>query len=343
MVKVFKKLTLRTREIIFQVILHGLVFIFYAVSRQHPQFESYEIPFFLNYALLAFIINYFLLPKFLYQKKYTRFILFLLLTLVGVILIEELFLEQIFFPDTRGTNFPGIFFTLLGILPVSTILVGLKTIWDAFVKQRELEELQNAATENELQFLKSQINPHFLFNNLNNLYAHAIEGSSKTPDIILELSSVLRYMLYDCKARYVALDKEVEQLENFINISEMQIEDRGKVTFETDIQYGYKIAPLLLSVFVENAFKHSTASQAKDIDIYVKVKVTVDGELHFTCENTFARESNISSISSGIGLENVRKRLQLLYPDQHHLDISIEKNRYKVFLSLSLNRIGEEA
>jgi Putative regulator of cell autolysis len=122
-------------------------------------------------------------------------------------------------------------------------------------------KLENSVKESELQFLKYQINPHFLFNNMNNLYAHAIENSSKTPEIILEFSAVLRYMLYECKARFVALEKEIEQLKNYINLNTLQIEGSGKVDYTINgMESGFQIAPLILMVFIENAFKHSASS-----------------------------------------------------------------------------------
>jgi hypothetical protein len=327
------------QEVIFQIVLHVLVFIFYSIDRRNPQIENYEIVFFLNLAFFAFLFNYFLLPRLLYQRKY--FYTFVVLTMMigAAVIMEEFVLEQIYFPDTRGSRFAGIFYTLLGILPVFTILVGFKFAWDALGKQREVEQLQMVVRESELQFLKSQINPHFLFNNLNNLYAHAIEESPRTPEIILGLSSVLRYMLYDCRAEYVPLKKEIEQLENFIKISELQIEERGNVSFTADQQVGnYQIAPLLLNVFVENAFKHSTASQSDDINIVVKLSVSDEGVMNFSCINSFNEQSNTTNLASGIGLENVRKRLELIYPNAHELLIKNKQNQYEVLLMIELNQ-----
>ena len=224
--------SISSREVIFQIILHLMVFVFYSFDRNEPLFEVQKVVYFLHYTFAAFIINYILLPRFLYQKKHWQFSVTVLLVIVAVILIEELVLEPIYFPK-RAHSFPGLLFTLAQILPVITILTGFKFAWDAIGKQREVDQLKDAVKESELQFLKSQINPHFLFNNLNNLYSYAIENSPKTPEIILELSGVLRYMLYECKEKYVSFEKEVTQLKNFINLNEMQIEERGNVSFST--------------------------------------------------------------------------------------------------------------
>ena len=333
-----QSISIKTKEIIFQIILHSMVFVFYSFDRNDPLFEIQKVVYFLHYTLAAFVINYFLLPRFLYQKKHWQFSLSVLLVIIAVILIEELVLEPIYFPK-RANSFPGLLFTLAQILPVITILTGFKFAWDALGKQHEVDQLKNAVKESELQFLKSQINPHFLFNNLNNLYSYAIENSPKTPEIILELSGVLRYMLYECREKYVPLEKEVAQLENFINLNEMQIEERGNVKFSAqNIELGYSIAPLILIVFIENAFKHSTASQTDKISIHVNLNLSEKGILEFVCKNSFQPQSNTENLSQGIGLENVKKRLELLYPKEHQLEINNNGKLYEVRLSIDLNK-----
>lgn len=339
MTQKLSKSLISSKEVIFQLVLHALVFIFYSFDKDNPLITFQQIIFFLNYALAAFLINYLLLPRFFFQKKYLHFFAYLLLIIIGVIVMEELVLEKIYYPDTKGKSFPGVFYSLLDVLPVITILSGFKFAWDALGKQREVDELKTAVKESELQFLKSQINPHFLFNNLNNLYAYALEKSSKTPEIILELSGILRYMLYECKEKYVALSKEVVQLENFINLNEMQIEERGQVSFSSqNIRQGYQIAPLILVVFIENAFKHSTASQTDEILIDVDLNLSEKGILDFVCKNSFQPQSNTDNLLHGIGLENVKKRLQMIYPDAHQLNIKKGENLYEVHLTIDLNK-----
>ena len=326
-----------SKEVIFQVILHIILFLFFSFDRHQPQIEEFQIVAFLNYALGALIINYVLLPRFFYSKQYLLFFIYVSIIVAAIIAVEELVLERIYFPDTRGTRFPGVIYSLLDVMPVITILAGFKFAWDASLKQKEVEELRTSVKESELQFLKSQINPHFLFNNLNNMYSHAIEQSPKTPSIILELSSVLRYMLYDCKENFVALRKEIEHLKNFTQLNELQIEDRGEVTFQSEqIPTGFLIAPLILTVFIENAFKHSTASQSEDIFIDIKINVTPNGELDFECKNSYLADTNTEKLTNGIGLQNVKKRLKLLYPDAHNLVINDTENSYSVHLKMNL-------
>jgi sensor histidine kinase YesM len=146
-------------------------------------------------------------------------------------------------------------------------------------------------------------------------------------------------MLYDCKEDYVPLEKEISHLKDYTTLNELQIEKRGIVTFKAeDIPTEYSIAPLILMVFIENAFKHSTASQSSKIRINIEIKVTNDGVLEFECKNTFEDLTNTEAIPHGIGLKNVKKRLDLLYPAAHQLTIRETDNWYIVNLSIRLKK-----
>ncbi|UCD61364.1 MAG: histidine kinase [Flavobacteriaceae bacterium] len=327
------------QELFFQFVLYILVLLFYSFDRNDPGITLAQLVFFLLYACASVFITYFLMPKFLYNKKYWHFFGFVVMVLLIVIIAEEL-LEVVFYPGTPRANFTGIYFAIFNVLPIIAILSGFKFAWDAIGKQSEVEKLKTTMQESELQFLKSQINPHFLFNNLNNLYSYAIELSPKTPTIILELSSVLRYMLYECKERFVPLSKEIEQLENFTQLNELQIEERGKVSFKaTAIKPGYQIAPLILLVFIENAFKHSQSGQSSNIRIDVDIKM--DGDtLHFNCKNNFQPITETENLTKGIGLDNVKKRLQLLYPNAHELKINETPDKFEVDLKMELQKIS---
>ena len=326
-------------ELLFQAILHIIVFLFYSFDRNNPGITYDHFLFFAIYTIASVIITYYLMPKYLYKKKYGAFTGLAVCVFFTVIMIEEL-LETVLFPGTiRASIVPGIYYAFFDILPVLAILAGFKFAWDAIGSQQEVEKLRNYVQESELQFLKSQINPHFLFNNLNNLYSYALEGSSKTPEIILEMSGVLRYMLYECKEKLVPLHKEIEQLSNFIKLYKLQIEERGKVNFtEGSMDSGFKIAPLILVVFIENAFKHSQSGQSKDIEIDIEVRME-DNHLMFVCKNNFEQVTSMDTVAKGIGLKNVRKRLELLYPGKHKLEIKETHNQFAVFLTMQLEKM----
>lgn len=326
-------------ELVLQIVLHALVFLLFAFSRRDQEIHFEFIVFFIPYAIAGLFINYKLLPSLFYRKKYWQFVLGFLAVVVVVIAFEELVVEKIFYPDSRGKSFPGIFYGLVEVLPPIIILTAFKFAWDALMKQNKVEALEKAVKESELQFLKSQINPHFLFNNLNNLYSYALENSPKTPKIILELSGVLRYMLYECKEEYVPLQKEITQLENFTKLNELQIEERGKVNFtKENISGQYEIAPLILMVFIENAFKHSQSSLSDDINIDISISLTDDHSLRFNCKNNYQKQSNVDQLSRGIGLQNVKKRLDFLYPDAYKLNINESDDQYEVDLVIKLHQ-----
>lgn len=328
------------KELLFQIVLHILVLLFFSFDRNEGGIIVHKAIFLLFYSIATVAITYFLMPKYLYKKKYWQFFLGFILVVVAVIIIEELLLEPLIFPGTRrASTFPGIYVSLLGVLPVMFILSGCKFGWDALQKQDEIDELQSTIQESELQFLRSQINPHFLFNNLNNLYSYALQNSPKTPEIILEMSGVLRYMLYESKEQFVPLKKELEQLGNFIRLYRLQIEDRGKVRFEVgEMEEEYRIAPLILIVFIENAFKHSQSGQSSNIEIDISVQMK-GSTLEFHCRNNFETVPSLDTVAKGIGLKNVQKRLELLYPKKHVLKIEEEEKSYHVFLSLELEKV----
>ncbi len=335
-----KILNIYIRELILQLGLLILVFVFYTFDQHEHSVVEHEVAYFINYMIAAYFISYYLLPKFYYKKRFKLFIIYVLLVIAAVIYIEEGLIERIYFPETRGKHFPGVFYNLANCLPILTIITGFKFGWDALVKQKQLDDLKDMVQESELMYLKSQINPHFLFNNLNNLYAYALEQSPKTPEIILELSTVLRYILYECRDNYVPLSKEVNHLNDFIKLSKLQVEERGEVMFSSDIKnMGFKIAPLILPVFIENAFKHCTSSLSSNAAIHIDLVVNDTGLLEFICTNTFSTQSNTDNLSKGIGLENVKRRLQLLYPNAHKLKIEAEETEYRVKLQMQLNPI----
>lgn len=332
------KRKISTKELIFQAITLAVAALFFIFDRQEEVIDLRRVPSFITFSIGALFTGYVLLPKYFYKKKYIHFGVSFLAVVIIIILLEEFVIEQIVYPDTRALDFQKLN-SLVEIIPVLVILTSFKFAWDLNAKQRAIEALSSAAKESELKFLKSQINPHFLFNNLNNLYSYSITDASKTSDIILELSSVLRYMLYECKEDWVPLEKEIDHLGKYISLNELQIEERGKVTFQTDNRSsGYKIAPLLLMVFIENAFKHSTASISEGINIGISLSVSENGHLSFVCKNNYEQIGNNENLSGGIGLENVRKRLDLLYPEKYNLSINDDKKSYEVDLSIQLNQ-----
>ncbi len=189
--------------------------------------------------------------------------------------------------------------------------------------------------EAELKYLKNQIQPHFLFNTLNNIYGMILSQDEKAAETVVKLSDLLSYMLYKSNVRNITLCKEINQLNSFIELESVRYERKLDLTYTQNIiNSQLKIAPLLLIPFVENAFKHGPGKSDQNSFVYILIE-TQANELYFTVENSYARTSNHDKLQSGIGLENIQKRLELLYPNRHSLNI-IKTDSFLVKLMIEL-------
>lgn len=210
---------------------------------------------------------------------------------------------------------------------------AIKFARDSFLRRQQEQEA-------ELKLLKAQLNPHFLFNTLNNLYGLSLIKSDELPRLMLKLSDLLRYSLYETKETLVPLVKEISYLENYISLEKIRLEDKTNIKFiKTGDLSSVKIAPMLLIIFVENAFKHV----GSDLNGQGKVAIAIHAankQITFSCENSIENpndnEENLEKGSSGIGLENAKKRLKLLYPEKHQLKICRLESSFSVQLTLDL-------
>lgn len=292
-----------------------------------------------TYLLPVLLNNVIFIPRLLYKSRYWAYSFLLLFFVFATGLLEELVLENIFYPTTRGgeLSLGGVQNAAFKIGFVLGLFSSFKLLWDYQKKQKQVSELEKEKVESELKFLKSQVNPHVLFNNLNNIYSYALEKSEKVPEMLLKLSEVMRYMLKDGTETMVPLQKEIKYLRNFIELQKLRLEGRGEVGFSVQGDPGeHKIAPLLLVSFVENSFKHSMKIED---DIYINILIIIDdGELTFVARNNYSEidNSELEKEASGIGLQNVKKRLQLIYEDEHTLSIEQSSGEFCVHLTLNL-------
>ncbi len=203
-------------------------------------------------------------------------------------------------------------------------------------EQEKVAAVKKEHVEMELKFLKSQINPHVLFNNLNTIYSYSIEKPNEVPDMILMLSDNLKHVLHESNSKTVPLEKEIQFIDNYIRFQRIRVEGVKQIQYEKDIDsYDYEIAPLLLITIIENAFKHSALHS--DISILIKVG---SGVLECVCENGFKDEDEASSFK--IGLQNLEKRLALIYEDAYELNIK-KGETFKVYLKLILTNVPSSA
>jgi two-component system LytT family sensor kinase len=287
-----------------------------------------------------FYLNYLLLiPTFLDKKRYSIYAVTIVVTVIvygfgkyGLALIfKQYVLMRTGHPALGfGSYFLSTVFTSLVFLFLSTVL---KFTVDWFLNERIQRDLENQRLSAELAFLKSQINPHFLFNSLNSIYSLAYQRSETTPEAILKLSEIMRYMLYECNDNKVDLSKELQYLQNYIDLQKIRFAGKAYIDFKVDGKVeNQQIVPLLLIAFIENAFKHGVANNPlKPIRLLIDVE---DEHLHFYIQNK--KHNNNRDPSGGIGLSNVQRRLDLLYPSKYNLDIRDETDTYTVELSLVL-------
>jgi len=226
------------------------------------------------------------------------------------------------------------FDVLPGIFIIMACMAIGYAIQELILKIRKDKEISHEHAIAELQLLKSQISPHFLFNVLNSLYALALERSEETPDVILKLSDILRYSLYETQEKEVPMANEIHIINTYIEIERLRIPESAQVSFiYSGVGATSKIAPMLLLPLVENAFKHGTDSTVGSS--YVEAVLSCDADmLTFVCRNSF-KESPAKDIG-GIGIQNIRKRLQLLYPQRHSLEIEKKENVFTATLKLKL-------
>ncbi|MCT4614601.1 MAG: histidine kinase [Marinifilaceae bacterium] len=219
------------------------------------------------------------------------------------------------------------------------ISVSLKLSKKEKENEIRIKNLEKSKIETELKFLKTQINPHFLFNALNNIYAITYKGDSQAPDKILDLSDMLRYVLYECKSDRVQLQKEIDYIKHYIKFQQLKTKETQNIILKTNtINSNCKIAPMLLIPFVENSFKHSNISKEKFGFVRIEIN-QYKNSIAVNIENSIPHSpiAKMHDNSSGIGLENVKKRLELIYPDNHILNYSKQNNKFVVNLKINTN------
>lgn len=262
-------------------------------------------------------------------RKYTKkWIVILLLTFAAVpILITG---YEVIFTTNKSVNFLGSYHPKIAILVVSyyVILSCLAFFW--FAKQLVLvNKLKNESAKTELALLKNQVNPHFFFNMLNNLYGLVSTDTIKAQQLILKMSDLMRYSIYEGERHTVSIEEEIDFLKNYVEIHQMRYHRNVNIDFNCTIDKVKEVVPLLFLILLENSFKHGVENLREEA--YIKVDlVSTKKYIKFTLENNYEGKGN----KTGIGLKNLKRRLDLTYPNQHELSFSITANVYQVQLTL---------
>jgi sensor histidine kinase YesM len=293
---------------------------------------------------LVYIILYYLYPKFLYTGKIWKFLFLFLLAIslaaMAQRITDNLIILDFFFPDWEEEatfNFSQLVRGAVNFGSVLAIPMTVKLMEHLNKVQQHEQILAKEKLEAELAFLKNQVQPHFLFNTLNSLYSLILKKSDQSLDVVLKLSELLRYMLYETNSIQVDLQKEIHNIKNYLALEKIRYGKRvdlslniwGEIT-------GRGIAPMLILPFIENSFKHST--KGFDGTAWITIELGIkDDNLILKVENSLPNESaDQKSLIGGIGLQNVKRRLSLIYPEKHSLKIDITDDSYSVHLHLNL-------
>ncbi len=304
--------------------------------------------------IVSYFVVYGLIPKYLLTKKYKLFALYSFYTLVlsTYLIVLAILGSFIFLSNMNITNMPpmskNFVFVLILVYLIVIIISFVSILNHNFKNISKNKELQNKILEaqlqfkdQELQYLKKQIHPHFLFNTLNTIYGFALKKSENTADVILKLSNLLDYILYQVNKPKVSLTEEILHLKEYISLEKIRFKDSLKVEFShNDFDNSIQIAPMLLIPFVENAFKHGSL-----INGFLTIEINLiveDNKLDFSIKNSVVKDST-NSQKKGIGLENIKKRLDLHFKNNYNLDIYNSEGMFNVNLSISnINNIENE-
>lgn len=291
--------------------------------------------------IIAYLNYFVLLPRFLERKRWLRYIAEFIVPFAIIVALRVIIQRYIIdgFTHHERYFYSSTFIVQTAVITLFiTIFISLlRFVSEWFQIEAIKKEVETEKLTAELNFLKAQINPHFLFNTLNNLYYLAYSKSENTTEVISRLSQVMRYMIYDANHERVLLDKEIEYMQNYIGLESLRLNNQIPISFVTKGNTnGVEIAPLILITFLENAFKHGVTSNNPEAWVNIRIHVEND-RLYYSVENSKGKNALLDNGGkSGIGLSNVRRRLELVYPAKHTLKVEDTPDRYYIELEITL-------
>jgi LytS/YehU family sensor histidine kinase len=297
----------------------------------------------MSFNIVASYIHYlFILPILFRDKKWGKYFLFLILLLTVSIVLRILTENNVFPALTKNETYyqtvklTRIVSTVWDTLSFLLFTGMIRFVLDWFELENKRKQLENEKLTAELNYLKSQINPHFLFNTLHNLNSLVYAGAKNANEVIIKLSNIMRYMIYESGKERVALSSEIEYMNDYIHLESIRLNNSFKLDFTiTGPVEKINIAPLMLITFLENAFKHGVSDQ--EPDCWIDVKLSVDSrQLTYRVSNKKIRNVKQNKLKSGFGLDNVKKRLELSYPDKYALVVDDREDTYSINLTLQL-------
>lgn len=322
------------------ITLIGLFVFFFGLTRYyHGAKSALIISFFDTFMLFTVYITtvYYLFPRYYTStKRYLTISIPVILTFIIVFFLFDIKVLAKF--RLLPENLPPLIFYFMRFFTTNGFVFFIATSVSLINHNNELKQkekqLAQEKIETELKLLKAQINPHFIFNALNNIYSLTYLQSKTAPESVLKLSEMLRYVFYDCSKDHVTVESEVKYIENFNAFQQMKSEQDQNILLEYNIKENNLVAPMLFIPFIENAFKYSRIEDNKNAFVTMKISSTRK-KIDFCIENSIS-VGNIPSPGSGMGIKNVQNRLAIVYPNAHKLTISQENNRYVVILSIDI-------
>jgi two-component system, LytTR family, sensor kinase len=285
--------------------------------------------------VIVYLNVFYLIQKFYKARQYLTYY-FILIILIGIYIYAAIALEDFIMPRTRPGQamFYAILVNFFNVARYCVIAFLFYDLQEKFDQGKQLDQIKIEKVNTEINYLRAQINPHFLFNTLNNMYGLALEKSEKTPEVILKLSKIMDYMLFELDGTKVPLEKDIENLENYIELERIRQGNNAKIVFSmSGTMNNQMIEPLLLLPLVENAFKHGVNKIIEGA--YLEIKLNVEGNgIRFEVTNNYRQSASEKQMHSSIGLTNLRKRLELFYPNHFTLTIKDDSANYHVMLTL---------
>lgn len=299
----------------------------------------------------VYLTLYVLMPKFLFRERYLEFLVFLILLILfasASAWINYIYVQEpLFWPEDDYQpyvlNFGKIFKSTGKIYPVIFLAIVLKWFKYWYKEQKSNQLLVEEKLKAELNFLKAQVHPHFLFNTLNNLYALTLKQSKDAPEVVLKLSDLLNYMLYECNADEIMIDKEIKLLKDYIALEKIRYGERLNISFNVlGRAESTRLAPLMLLPFVENSFKHGVSEEMDEAWVSIDLELKPES-LTLKVENSKSKNGDREdqfNYKKGIGLKNVQRRLELLYPEKHQLTMHDTEDTFLVILKIDTTKNG---
>jgi hypothetical protein len=362
------KIRKEKRVLLLFVHLAGWAILIWIMFLENPKLyelmQKNPFPFLSNFLFLAgyFYLNmYILAPRLLSKKRIIAYIGVTLLCFVIICFVLPWLMRYLhnFPPPARPMPSPpenfdtflkrsspplhphgliqrlNLYTHFVQFLIVFIVSTGLKVLTQWYHEKQQLQELEKSKIQAELSFLKSQIHPHFLFNCLNSIYFLTLSKDDKAPKTVLSLSEFLRFVIIESESDFIPLEKEIKMLEEYLNLQRLRTTEKFELQFVKEGNFSeYSIMPLTFIPFVENAFKYGISAHT---NCFIDIRIAIgDGTLQFICDNSIAYVSKAYSRSQGVGLENIRKRLVLAYPNRHSLKIDEDRAGFHVKLQISI-------